>query len=57
MLPHIPIKYLHLFVVVVAYVLRADILQEVITLQHDRVVASGLRWRERNLRPVGHGHV
>uniref|UniRef100_A0A182JHR8 Uncharacterized protein n=1 Tax=Anopheles atroparvus TaxID=41427 RepID=A0A182JHR8_ANOAO len=42
---------------IIAYVLGADILQEVIALQHDRVVASGLRWRERNLRPVGHCHV
>lgn len=43
-------------VVVVPDVLRADVLQEVVALQHDGVVASGLRGRDCHLGAVGYGH-
>lgn len=47
---------LFLVVVLVAEVLGAQIFEEVVALEHDCVIATGLRWGNRHLRAVCDSH-
>lgn len=52
----LPERYLLFLVEVIPDVLGADILEEVITLQHNCVISSGLRGRDSHLGTVGYCH-
>lgn len=52
----LPERYLLFLVEVIPDVLGADILEEVITLQHNCVIPSGLRGRDSHLGTVGYCH-
>lgn len=47
---------LFLVVILVAEVFGAQIFEEVVALEHDSVVSTGLGWRNRHLRAIRDGH-